>query len=208
MIMIAGILLTSYLLGAVPFSLLIGFTCGTDIREHGSGNTGATNLYRNTDAGAAIVGFILDVAKGWVPVFLVLQFGETVAGLSGDTLYLVVGAVGLLAIIGHCFPVYLLFQGGKGVATSFGVFLGLSPVVTGMAFLIWFLVVAVTRYVSLGSLIAAASFPIWFYLIHEEPLGIYRYLLFASVMAAGIIWGRHHENIGRLWKGEESKIGS
>ncbi len=213
MISIAGGL-ASYLLGAIPFSLLVGFAVGNkDIREEGSGNTGATNLARTVNYPTGLLGLILDVGKGFAPAF---WFGPLVIYLSGIngtlTLQWVQVSYGFLAIIGHCFPVYLLFSGGKGVATSLGVFVALAPVPTLLAFAVWLITLLVGGWVSLASMTGAAGLPLLHYLYHNVIFpsdaygGITNPVLLFSAIAATLVVVRHHENISRLLSGDEEKF--
>jgi acyl-phosphate glycerol 3-phosphate acyltransferase len=154
----AVLLPAAFVLGAIPFGYLAGRMRGVDLRAHGSGNIGATNVLRVLGTGPGLMVLALDVLKGWLPIaacrsLLVSSGGEIVSSAGG---WLLVGT-GLAAILGHTFSPFLRFQGGKGVATSMGVLLGLSPLVAGLSCLAFVLVVALTRYVSLGSMLAAVT---------------------------------------------------
>jgi acyl phosphate:glycerol-3-phosphate acyltransferase len=137
----------AYLLGAIPFGLLLGKAAGVDVRAAGSGNIGATNVARTAGKGVGIATLVLDAAKGAAPILLADRV------LHLDTIWLV--SIGLAAVLGHVFPIYLLFRGGKGVATALGVFLALSPVATGVSVAVFLVTFLVTKIVSLGSLIGA-----------------------------------------------------
>jgi len=184
----------SYLVGAIPFALLLARTRGVDIRQVGSGNVGATNVFRSVDKRLGVLTFTLDVLKGFVPAFFLARLLPVEhAGL----LY------GCAAIIGHNWPVYLRFRGGKGVATSVGVLLGVAPAAAGIGILAWVLLFATSRYVSLASIGAAAIIPAsgwWLYADQGLVLPVTLTLLGAVVML------RHHSNIRRLLNGTEHQF--
>ena len=183
----------AYLLGSVPSGLIL---CRTiwhiDIREHGSRNIGATNVYRTLGKGPGALVFLLDFLKGFLGVAIAML-------LVGTPLAMVLG--GIAAILGHSASVFLRFKGGKGVATGLGVIAMLMPVVTVIVFFAWLLIVFLTRYVSLGSIVGAALVPVLAFLF-DYPT---EYTLF-GVLAAVLVIVRHHANIGRLLNGTESKI--
>jgi len=190
-------LLASYLLGAMPTSYLAArLFRGIDLREHGSRNLGATNLYRVLGWRYAIPVGLIDAAKGFVPVVL---FAPRVS--SSDLFALVCG---LTAVVGHVFSVFVGFKGGKGVATAAGVMLGLAPLALALAAVVWVVLVFSTGYVSLGSIAAAAVFPLFVYLFDRpaEP-GM---LWLDAAVAAAIIWF-HRANIRRLLQGTENRFG-
>lgn len=190
-------LLASYLLGAIPTSYLAGrLFRGIDLREHGSRNLGATNLYRVLGWRYAIPVGLLDAAKGLVPV---LVFAPRV---SSSELFALV--CGLTAVLGHVFSVFVGFKGGKGVATAAGVMLGLTPVALGVAAAVWVALVFLTGYVSLGSIAAAAVFPIAVFVL--EPPARPEMLWLDIAVAAAIVW-LHRGNIQRLLKGTENRFG-
>ncbi len=195
--------LLGYFCGSIPFGyLLVRFTQGRDIRAAGSGNIGAANVTRTAGKGLGILTLVLDAAKGFFPVWVV---NRMLASTVFDPAPFMVVA-GLAAIVGHFFPVWLRFKGGKGVATGVGVFLPICWKAVLGALVIWVITVAVTRYVSLSSLLASASLPIFVYFFYAQgyapPLSV---TLGASLAAAGIIL-KHHENIGRLVAGKEPKL--
>ncbi len=197
---ILGILL-AYLLGAIPTSVWIGkIFYKTDIRQHGSGNAGGTNTVRILGWKAGIPVIIFDVFKGWFAVFyLSTWFPETIF-LPGDYLLL---AYGLAAVIGHVFPVYVGFKGGKGVGTLAGVGLAFFPLALLAAFGVFLIVAIPTRYVSLGSIVAAISFPLFLiFAFHETSPPVLVLGFFASLF---IIF-THRNNIDRLLKGKENKF--
>ncbi|MDD4912667.1 MAG: glycerol-3-phosphate 1-O-acyltransferase PlsY [Sideroxydans sp.] len=188
----------AYLLGSVSFAVLMSKAFGlADPRTYGSGNPGATNVLRSGKKAAAILTLLGDAAKGWLAVFLAIQF----APHDGDGL-LMVALVSLAVFLGHVFPIFLQFKGGKGVATALGVLLALSGWL-GLAVLgTWLLVALVFRYSSLSALIAAVAAPIYAMLFQLRPE-----LVFATaIMSMLLIW-RHKSNIQNLMTGKESKIG-
>jgi glycerol-3-phosphate acyltransferase PlsY len=200
----------AYLLGAVPFGLLIAAFHGVDLRKVGSGNIGATNLSRALGKKWAYFCFALDFAKGLLPT---LAAGIYLSNLTGTAGLLARLAVGCAAVIGHIFPVYLRFKGGKGVATSFGVAIGFWPYYTlcaGISLLVWVIFVLIWRYVSLASLAAAVAFPVALAAsIAIVPGWRFSELWPLFTVAVGIpllVFIRHRENISRLLSGNESKI--
>jgi glycerol-3-phosphate acyltransferase PlsY len=190
-------LLASYLLGAVPTSYLAGrLFRGIDLREHGSRNLGATNLYRVLGWRFAIPVGLIDAAKGLIPV---LVYAPRVSPSE-----LIALVCGLTAVVGHVFSVFVGFKGGKGVATAAGVMLGLAPVALGVAAAVWAALVYLTGYVSVGSIAAAAVFPLAVLLL-DRPARAEMLWLDVAV-AAGIIW-LHRGNIQRLLHGTENRFG-
>lgn len=191
------ILLTilAYLLGALPFGLIVARAKGFDIRSHGSGNIGATNVFRVVGKGWGIFTLTLDILKGFVPAF----FFQQAAGL--DPGYGVL--FGVAAILGHTFPVYLRFKGGKGVATSAGVLLGVAPLAVGVALICWLICMAVSRYVSLSSVVAAAAVAVTVWVEGDKGLVVKIALTVVSVL---VIW-LHRANIRRLLNGTENRFG-
>ena len=191
--LLAGAVLASYLLGSLPSGLWIGRNLyGIDLREHGSKNTGATNAYRILGRLPALLVFVCDTAKGMLGVYLgtLLAGGELAAVICG-----------IAAICGHNWSIFLGFKGGRGVATGLGVIALLSPKVTLIVFIVWAVVVFITKYVSLASIIAAALVPILMWWFGEA-----REVLMFGVAAAAFVIIRHRPNIERLLKGEELKI--
>ena len=182
--------LVAYLLGSIPFGLLLTKFLGAgDIREIGSGNIGATNVLRTGRKGLAIATLLLDAAKGCVAVLIGQSFGPDLA---------IIAAWG--AVLGHLFPVWLKFKGGKGGATALGVGIGLVPILALYAGLTWLAVAILLRYSSLATLLAIAAAPIYAWLLG------YHQIAEAFVPIALLIWLKHHANIRRLLAGEESKI--
>ena len=185
----AGFLL-AYLLGSIPFGLLLTkFSGAGDIREIGSGNIGATNVLRTGRKGLAIATLLLDAAKGCVAVLIGQSFGPDLA---------IIAAWG--AVLGHLFPVWLKFKGGKGGATALGVGISLVPILALYAGLTWLAVAILLRYSSLATLLAIAAAPIYASLLD------YHQIAEAFLPIALLIWLKHHGNIRRLLAGEESKI--
>src|SRR5215475_3795509 len=197
-------LILAYILGSIPFGyLIVKFTSGADIRETGSGGTGATNVSRKSGKAAGIVTLALDAFKGAAAV-LVARWLTGEAGTSW-----VVAAAAALAVVGHCFPVWLKFKAGKGVATGLGVFLAVAPWATLAALAVFIIVVWRTRYVSLGSIIAAAFLPLWILLMNMwiEPVRDFAPIMTALCAVSAVIILKHSENIKRLMAGEENKFG-
>ena len=191
-------IIIGYILGALPNGVWIGkYFKGIDIREHGSKNSGATNAYRVLGPKFGIMVLIADALKGFLPPFIASKFG-----VAGNSLLL----IGMIAIIGHTLSFFLNFKGGKGVATSLGVFLFLIPNVTLALLIIFILVVYFTRYISLGSIIAAAALPI---LTAFSPIrnnvGRMPLIIMTLLIGAFVIW-RHRTNITRLMNGTENKF--
>jgi acyl phosphate:glycerol-3-phosphate acyltransferase len=205
-----AVIVCSYLLGSIPFGyILVRFFQGVDVRSIGSGNIGATNVARTGGKNLAIATFLLDAFKGWLPVFVVLhmpvlrQPGDATVALSLPTL---ASIAALSALVGHVFTVWLNFKGGKGVATGLGVFLALAPRAALLALLIFAIVVALTRYVSLASILAAAAFPAILCWLERDSFPAPALLMAAA--AALLVIFRHRQNIGRLWAGTENRLGA
>ena len=198
----------SYLLGSIPFGyVLVRLFRGEDVRLTGSGNIGATNVSRKSPA-LGLLTLLLDALKGTCAVLLAnAVFMRIAPGNVDASLYPPLSIAALCAILGHMFPVWLRFQGGKGVATSAGAFALLVPRATLGAFAIFMVVALASRYVSLASIIAAASLPIlaWFSLRHRYGEGLLTLLPIAIASALVIV--KHHENIRRLLAGTESRFG-
>jgi acyl phosphate:glycerol-3-phosphate acyltransferase len=192
------IVLGGYLIGSIPFGLLlVKILGGKDVRQHGSGNIGATNVSRVAGPLAGVLTLLLDLAKGFAAVWLAQRFtGHAAAPMM---------LAGVAALLGHCFPAWLKFKGGKGVATALGVFIGLCPFAALSAFILFLLVVVFWRYISLGSLSAAAAMPLLIYFLwapgHAPPLVITLGTLFASAL----VFYKHDANLQRLSDGTEPK---
>lgn len=198
------ILVIAYLLGSIPFGyLLVRAVAGADVRETGSGGTGATNVSRRAGKLAGVVTLLLDALKGALAVILARSFLTEDFGINWY-----VAASVVLAIAGHCFPVWLGFRGGKGVATGVGAFLALSALAVACAGVVFIAIVWATRYVSLGSIAAAAVMPlsVWILSGYIRPVESLAPLLTAALVGAVIIIFMHRANIGRLLSGTESKF--
>jgi glycerol-3-phosphate acyltransferase PlsY len=206
----------AYLLGSIPFGLLIAKAHGKDLRSIGSGNIGATNVSRALGRKWAYICFVLDVLKGIIPMLVTLSLAKPTSAQSQTEKVILLWlwlAVGCAAILGHIFPIYVKFKGGKGVATSFGVALGLWPYYTicaSFAIVIWVAVVLIWRYVSLASIAASVSFPLVLILaiILRQSWDLFSLwpLLIAATAIPLMVIIRHRENIKRLFAGTESKI--
>ena len=202
---IVGIII-SYLIGGIPFGYLIAVIKGIDIRTEGSGNIGATNVGRVLGKKYGLIIFILDMLKGFIVVFFIPAFVSSAVNILTTTDNLLVVLCGFCAVLGHAFPVYLKFKGGKAVATSFGVFIWLVPISIGIAFGVWLLTVIVTRYVSLGSMIGSLSLVGVIVIVVDSPFGDNIYLTVMSVAVAILIIARHTSNIQRIIAGTEKKV--
>jgi glycerol-3-phosphate acyltransferase PlsY len=212
----AAVIVIAYLLGSIPFGyLVVRGTQGADIRQTGSGGTGATNVSRRAGKAAGVVTLVLDALKGAAAVAIakailglpiVAEVGQASASVQNAHWW--VAATAITAIVGHIFPVWLRFRGGKGVATGIGVFLMLAPIAVALAGLIFVLTVWRTRYVSLGSIVAALTIPV-FVLVQNSfirPVESLAPIISAAVAGAALIVFAHRQNIGRLIQGTESKF--
>ncbi len=199
----------SYLLGSIPFGyILVLLFHGEDVRKSGSGNIGATNVSRKSPA-LGVLTLLLDALKGTCAVLLAARvFMRTWPGNVDVSLSPLLSLMALCAILGHMFPVWLRFRGGKGVATSVGAFALLVPHATLGAFVIFVVVALISRYVSLASIAAAASLPIlaWFSLRHQNEQELF--MLVPITIASALVIAKHHENIRRLLAGTENRFGS
>lgn len=231
----AVVIVIAYLLGSIPFGyLIVRATQGADVRETGSGGTGATNVSRRAGKAAGVLTLVLDALKGAAAVAIAkLVLGLPIFGEGGhvgpplqggyvlgghavlghiDSLehdvYWWLAAAAIAVIVGHIFPVWLRFRGGKGVATGVGVFLVLTPMAVAFAALIFVLVVWRTRYVSLGSIMAAVVIPLFVLLQNAliQPVESLRPIVSSAIVGAALIVFAHRENIGRLVNGTESKF--
>lgn len=190
--------LAAYLVGSLSFAVILSRAMGlSDPRTYGSGNPGATNVLRSGNKAAAVLTLVLDALKGFVPVALAAHFGPQHGPGPG-----MVALVGLAAFVGHLWPVFFAFKGGKGVATAAGVLLGLDPLLGGATLLTWLIVAAFFRYSSLASIVAAAFSPFWELLTHGPgPVA-----LVLAAMSVLLVM-RHRGNIAKLLAGKESRIG-
>jgi acyl phosphate:glycerol-3-phosphate acyltransferase len=191
----------AYLLGSIPFGLLIVKALGgPDIREIGSGNIGAANVTRNAGRLAGALTLVLDAAKGYLAVWLANRYA------AGNIRWMMVAAV--FAVIGHMFPVWLGFKGGKGVATGLGVFVPICWQAVAAGIALWLLVVIFWRYSSLGSISAAAALPIFVYLLYAPGHAPREIVTFGTVVIAVLVIFKHRSNIERLIAGEEPRLGA
>jgi acyl phosphate:glycerol-3-phosphate acyltransferase len=194
----------AYLLGSLSFAVIVSRAMGlNDPRTYGSKNPGATNVLRSGSKAAAVVTLLLDGAKGWLPVMLVARYGADY-GMHEGTMAM----AGLAAFLGHLFPVFFRFQGGKGVATALGVLLGYSWILGLAVAASWLIVAFFFRYSSLASLVAAVFAPVYYIFGDGVAWYLDKSVLFAmAVMALLLVW-RHAQNINRLIKGTESRLGA
>jgi|SRR5579871_351394 len=188
-------LLIAYLLGAIPFGyLLVKWRTGADVRASGSGNIGATNVLRTTGPAVGIATLILDIAKGYAAVWIASRMTQN------STLWMSAAALAVMA--GHAFPIFLGFKGGKAVASFVGAFLRLTPLPMIAALVVFVAVVAWSRYISLGSILAAGTFPLAVWLIAKPPASV----VVAAVIAGAFIIYKHSSNIRRLHEGAEHTL--
>lgn len=191
-----GLLIAAYFLGSLPTGYIAGRIAGIDIRQHGSGSTGATNVWRTIGKGAGITVFVVDLLKGILAVYLTQHFSTA----SAWTQWFTVGAA-MMALLGHTRSIWLGFSGGKAVATGLGVLLILNWIVGISAFGLWLATMGIWRTVSLSSIVAAISAPLLM-ILTQSPLA---YILLASIGGAYVVWC-HRSNIERLWQGTEPSI--
>lgn len=187
------LVILAYLVGAVPTGLIIGKCFGIDVRDSGSGNIGATNVNRLLGKKLGLLTLVADICKGIAPMFLASWLLK-----SHPDKMLIVALSGGAAFLGHLFPVYLGFKGGKGVATALGVFLFLTPLAVAIDLVLFVVVVKLWGYVSLGSLVASAAMPLIIWLLDGPPI----FSLLALIIGL-LIWIKHHQNIKRLLRHEE-----
>jgi len=193
------VLAAAYLIGSIPFGIFMAkLFGGADVRRSGSGNIGATNVARVVGPLAGILTLLLDAAKGWIAVWLAARW------MHGEALAMVLA--GLFAMLGHCFPVWLRFRGGKGVATAAGVFLAFCPSAMLAAFILFLLVVGFWRYVSLASIAAAATLPLLIYLLWAPHFAPPPSVTLVSLVIATLVIYQHRGNISRLARGEEPRF--
>jgi len=187
--------LAAYLIGAIPVGFLVARAAGgTDIRRSGSGNIGATNVLRTLGWGLAVLTLVGDIVKGYLAVSAASAIGTEAWSAAG-------GAVA--AVVGNCWPLFLAFRGGKGVATGLGAFLALVPWAVAPAAVLWLVVTSLSRYVSLASIVGCVSLP-----VAAALLGYPRHSVVAAALVALIITWRHRENIARLTSGTEHRLGA
>ena len=185
-------LVAAYLIGGIPFGyLIVKWKTGADVRSSGSGNIGATNVLRTTGRAAGAVTLLLDIVKGAFAVWLAGK-------MTGGSIHWM-SAAALAVMVGHAYPVFLKFKGGRAVASFIGAYLYLAPVPLLAVLIVWVATVAFTRYVSLGSILAAGTFPLAVWLLMQPPLS----LVAASIVSAAFIIYRHRDNIARIRAGTE-----
>lgn len=206
-----ALIVAAYFVGSIPFSfVVVKLLAGKDVREHGSRNVGATNVARTAGRVAGVIALLLDVAKGYAVIalarWIVSQpdwpFGPGVLPWQSREFW--IGLAGLVAVLGHMFPMWLRFHGGKGVATAAGVILALDPLVMLAALIVFAIVLLAFRYVSLASIVTAASIPLLFrFFVQNAPY--WRIIMSIGIALAVIL--KHHSNISRLAQGTERKLG-
>jgi glycerol-3-phosphate acyltransferase PlsY len=206
-----AVVVLAYLIGSIPFSfLVVKLVAGKDVREHGSMNVGATNVARTAGKLPGIVALLLDIAKGYAVIVVArmlvarAEWPFPPGVLPWQSREMWVALAGLIAILAHMFPVWLGFHGGKGVATATGVFLALDPVVMAGAILVFAIVLLLFRYVSLASIVSAASIPLFFRYLSRDAL--FWHIVVSIGIAIAVIL-KHHSNIARLVQGTERKLG-
>ena len=192
----------AYLIGGIPFGFLIGKMRGVDVRTVGSKNIGATNVFRTVGKKWGLIAFACDVLKGFAPTLAAVHFAST----STSFLHLPI-CVGVACVVGHMLTPYMKFKGGKGVATAFGMMLGLIPALVGTAFLVFAIVFACSHFISLGSCVSSAflAVAIWFPILGTRGADDLPQCILVTLIALFIIW-KHRSNIGRLVHGNENKI--
>ena len=204
-------IIVGYFLGCIQTGYFVGRLCGLDIRQYGSGNAGTTNVLRTLGKSRALITFLGDALKGMIPVLIVkLVIGPAIPGLNSELLQLVLG---FAVVLGHDFPFFLHFKGGKGIAATAGIIFSIDWRLTVLCLAVFVLIVAVTRYVSLGSLVVSVILLAWN--IYMGRCGAYslsaissiEYSAVTAVIAAMAFW-RHRANIVRLIHGNENKIGA
>jgi acyl phosphate:glycerol-3-phosphate acyltransferase len=206
-----ALVILAYLLGSIPFSyLVVRLVAGRDIRREGSHNVGATNVARTAGRWAGVVALLLDIAKGYAAVVIARwmvgvggwPFGAGTSPWESREFW--VAMAGLIAVLGHMFPLWLRFHGGKGVATAAGVFLAMNPIVIAGALLVFAIVLLVFRFVSLASIVTAASIPVLMrFLVEGAPF----WHIVVSIAIAIAVIAKHHSNISRLVQGTERRLG-
>ena len=205
MLLILGLsLVISYLIGSVPFGYLFGrLVKGVDIRKHGSGNIGATNVFRVVGRQWGIIVLILDFAKGFLVVTLLAEFFFNLAPAVSIGIYKIVMAIAVIS--GHNWTVFLGFKGGKGIATSLGTLLGIVPLVCGLAVIVWIGTILIWKYVSVASLAAFASPPLFIAVFYQQKENFLLLVIFSIIVAFFAVY-KHIPNIKRLLRGEEKRI--
>src|ERR1043166_6156898 len=207
-----ALVVAAYLIGSIPFSyLVVRVFAGADIRQHGSRNVGATNVARTFGKLPGVIALILDIAKGYAAVMVARWIVARpewpfVASANGGPLQsreFWIAFAALIAVLGHMFPVWLRFHGGKGVATATGAFLALDPMAIAASLIVFFLVLITMRFVSLPSMISAASFPVFLRFLSHAPF----WTTVVSIAISILIVVKHHSNIARIAQGTERRLG-
>ena len=195
----------AYAIGSVNFSVILSKKmAGFDVRERGSGNAGTTNMLRSVGKGAAALTLILDILKGLVAILIAKYIVGNLADAANKAI--LVQLAGFFVVVGHTFPIFFGFRGGKGVATALGVLLLLNPLIGGICLVFALTVMALTRMVSLGSIMAAVLFPVLTIFIEEKYIADgYSYILFGISMAALVIFN-HRANLKRIYNGTENRV--
>ena len=195
----------AYAIGSINFSVILSKKiAGFDVRERGSGNAGTTNMLRSVGKGPAILTLILDILKGVVAILIAKFIVGNIASEANTAI--LVQLAGFFAVVGHTFPIFFGFKGGKGVATSLGVLLVMNPLIGGICLVFALVVMALTRMVSLGSIMAAILFPVLTIFINDNYIvDGYNYIIFGIAMAALVIFN-HRSNIKRLYNGNENRL--
>lgn len=215
MLALISIIILSYLLGSIPSSIWVGkIYKGVDIRNHGSGNAGATNTFRILGWKAGVVVALIDLSKGFVSAYFISQLAYSIG--SGpiavpmwdlDTFLKIVA--GIAAVVGHMYPLYANFDGGKGVITAAGMLYGIEPISISLALAVFLILLFSTRYVSLASISASFAYPVFLFLLRyvfDKPIDGSQ-IVFGSILGLAIII-KHHSNISRLLKGTENRVSS
>ena len=195
----------AYLMGSLSFAVIVSKFMGlSDPRSYGSKNPGATNVLRSGNKKAAVLTLLFDAVKGWVPVAVLLHFGAAYGLAEG-----VAAAAGLAAFLGHLYPIFFKFEGGKGVATALGVLLGVSPLLGLAVAITWLGIAWYFRYSSLAALLAAVLAPVYYAMAADGPLWDFNGAIFGMLCVMGIllVW-RHRDNVNRLLAGTETKLGA
>ena len=199
------VVVLAYLLGSLSFAVIVSKFMGlSDPRSYGSKNPGATNVLRSGNKKAAVLTLLFDAVKGWVPVAVLLHFGAAYGLAEG-----VAAAAGLAAFLGHLYPIFFRFEGGKGVATALGVLMGVSPLLGLAVAVTWLGIAWYFRYSSLAALSAAVLAPVYYAMAGDGPLWDFNGAVFGMLCVIGIllIW-RHRDNVNRLLAGTETKLGA
>jgi glycerol-3-phosphate acyltransferase PlsY len=200
-----SVVVLAYLLGSLSFAVIVSKFMGlSDPRSYGSKNPGATNVLRSGNKKAAVLTLLFDAVKGCVPVAVLLQYGATYGLTEG-----VAAAAGLAAFLGHLYPVFFKFEGGKGVATALGVLMGISPLLGLAVAITWLGIAWYFRYSSLAALLAAVLAPVYYAMAADGPLWDFNGAIFGMLCVMGIllVW-RHRDNVNRLLAGTETKLGA